>query len=154
MSWRRGRPVDLRWRRLCGVSRTRISNRRVRILWWTTRDEWSPVLQTKVQGEIGVRAIASRAALHRRIRSVAAQISGKLGVTSSCNRLSTAAAEFCPGGIAAAALPAEHLDWFGRAPVERRSSDWNATAAAKSGVWCISMPAAWARDSARRGRGR
>ena len=72
---------------------------------------------------------------------------------SSCNRLSTASTEFGSGGIAVAALPAEYLDWFGRTPVKRCSSDGNAASPAKSGVWWISMPAAWTRDSAGRWSG-
>ena len=53
--------VDLCFGRF-GISRIRVPKRRV----WIGRrvDERSPILQTKVQGEIGVGAITSGAALH------------------------------------------------------------------------------------------
>ena len=81
------------------------------------------------------------------IRSAVAQIIGKPQTISSLNRLSTAATELRPGRITAAARSAKHFDGLWRTPVERRGSDRNPTASAKSCTGGITVTAAWTRDS-------
>jgi hypothetical protein len=59
--WRRG-SIDFRWRRFSRVSWSGIPDGRIRIERFAR--EGSSVLQTKVQGGVGVRAVAVWAALH------------------------------------------------------------------------------------------
>ena len=56
--------IDLRWRRLSRIARSGIPDGRIGIHRRSIDCQRRAVLQTKVQGEIGVRAITSRTALH------------------------------------------------------------------------------------------
>ena len=77
-----------------------------------------------------------------------------LTVGSSCNWLSTAPTESRSGRITAAACSTKDFHRLWWTPVERRSSDWNSTAAAEFCVGGITVPAARARDAAGGSRAR
>ena len=122
------RTIDLRWWRFGSVPRRGIPDGRVWINRWPISGQRSAVLQAKVQGVIGISAIASGAALHCRRTDYSLRLSASI---CGSNRFSAAPAKLRPGRIAATTSATEHFNRLRWAPVERSGSDRHATTPAK-----------------------
>ena len=122
------RTVDLCWWRFGSVPRGGIPDGRVWIDRWPISGQRSAVLQAKVQGVIGISAIASGAALHFSRTDYNLYLSASI---CGSNWFSAAAAKLGSGRIATATSTTEHFNRLRWAPVKRCSSNRHATASAK-----------------------